>query len=536
MRWSRNSSDAGPARGRLPSLVWLIPLVAALLCLGLAYRSVSERGPTIVISFPNAEGLEAGKAAVRYRDVEIGSVTAITLSPDRSRVLIEVQLTESAKHFAVKGARFWIVRPRVGAGGVSGLGTLLSGAYIGADSGLSHETETEAETKTRFIGLETPPAIGTGEEGAQYVLHGDSLGSVDIGSPVYYRRLQVGRVTGVTLDKDGAGVTLNVFVGRPYQQYVGTKTRWWQASGLDLRLDSNGLQLNTQSLAAVMLGGIAFQGPPDENAGEATQDGAVFRLAQDEADAMRHDDGPPAPVVMRFSQSLRGLSVGAPVDFRGIQLGEVTKIGVEFDPKTREFTLPVTLNLYPNRLGQRYRESVQYRDASAGKALLLKLVASGLRGQLRTGNLLTNQLYIALDMFPQAPPAHVDLDRRPIELPTAPNTLQELQVQIADIAKKLNQVPFDQLGSGLNSTLANADRLLRQLDTQLAPQARDTLASAEKTFNAAHAVLQQDSPLQADMHQALTQLTQTLRSLNTLADYLEQHPESLMWGKTRGGN
>lgn len=530
MRWSRSSSNAVPARDWLPSLVWLIPLAAALICLGLAYRSVSERGPAIVISFPNAEGLEAGKAALRYRDVDIGSVTAITLAPDRSRVLVEVRLTESARRFAVKGARFWIVRPRVDAGGISGLGTLLSGAYIGADAGHSQETET------RFTGLETPPAISTGEEGAQYVLHGDSLGSVDIGSPVYYRRLQVGRVTGVTLDKDGAGVTLNVFVGRPYQRYVGTNTRWWQASGLDLRLDSNGLQLNTQSLAAIMLGGIAFQGPPGETVGEAAAGGAVFRLARDESDAMRQDDGPPAQVVMRFSQSLRGLSVGAPVDFRGIQLGEVTKIGIEFDPKTREFTLPVTLNLYPDRLGQRYRESLPHRDASAGKALLVKLVASGLRGQLRTGNLLTSQLYVALDMFPQAPTAHVDLSRRPIELPTAPNTLQELQVQIADIAKKLDQVPFDQLGSNLNSALVNADLLLRQLDTQLAPQARDTLASAERTFNAAQGVLQQDSPLQADMHRALTQLTQTLRSLNTLADYLEQHPESLVWGKGRNAN
>ncbi|NYH25890.1 PqiB family protein [Paraburkholderia bryophila] len=531
MRWSRNSSDAASAAssGRLPSLVWLIPLAAALICAALAYQSVSRRGPAITIRFLNAEGLEAGKAAVKYRDVEIGTVEAITLASDRSHVVAEVRLTEDARRFAVKGTRFWVVRPRVDAGGISGLGTVLSGAYIGVDAGHSRETETH------FTGLETPSAVRRDDDGARYVLHGDSLGSVDIGSPVYYRRVQVGRVSGVMLDKNGTGVSLDVFVDQQYQQYVGTNTRWWQASGLDLRLDANGLTLNTQSLAAVMLGGIAFQTPPGESIGTAAPDGAAFPLAQDEAAAMRHADGPAAPVVMKFTQSLRGLTVGAPVDFRGIQLGEVTRIGVEFDPKTREFTLPVALNLYPERLGRRYLESVQHSDTNAGKALLLKLVASGLRGQLRTGNLLTNQLYIALDMFPKAPPARVDLNVQPIELPTVPNTLEELQVQIADIAKKLDQVPFEQLGHNLNEALQNADRLLRQLDTQLTPQARDTLASAEKTFSAANAVLQQDSPMQADMHEALTQLTQTLRSLNALADYLEQHPESLVWGKAKSG-
>ncbi|PQV54044.1 intermembrane transport protein PqiB [Paraburkholderia sp. BL21I4N1] len=526
MRWSRNSSDAA-ASGRLSSLVWLIPLAAAFICAALAYQSVSRCGPAITISFLNAEGLEAGKAAVKYRDVEIGSVEAVTLAPDRSHVLAKVRLTEDARRFAVKGTRFWVVRPRVDAGGISGLGTVLSGAYIGVAAGHSRETETH------FTGLETPSAVRSDDEGARYVLHGESLGSVDVGSPVYYRRVQVGRISGVTLDKKGTGVALDVFVDRQYQQYVGTNTRWWQASGLDLRLDANGLTLNTQSLAAVMLGGIAFQTPPGESIGPAAPDGAAFPLAQDETRAMRHADGPAAPVVMKFTQSLRGLTVGAPVDFRGIQLGEVTRIGVEFDARTREFTLPVTLNLYPDRLGRRYLESVQHGDTNAGKALLLKLVASGLRGQLRTGNLLTNQLYVALDMFPTAPPAHIDLNVQPIELPTVPNTLEELQVQIADIAKQLAQVPFDQLSHNLNEALQNADRLLGQLDTQLAPQARGTLASAEKTFNAAHAVLQQDSPMQTDLHEALTKLTQTLRSLNALGDYLERHPESLVWGKAK---
>ncbi|HEF4728077.1 TPA: MCE family protein [Burkholderia multivorans] len=511
--------------GWLPSLVWLVPLIAALIGIGLVVRSVRERGPEITISFHSAEGLEPGKTQVKYKDVEIGMVKTIKLSKDLSRVLVEVQLKKEAEDFAVKDSRFWIVRPRVGATGVSGLGTLLSGAYIGVDAGRSQDVQTD------FTGLEKPPAVTADQKGTQYVLRGDSLGSVDIGSPVYYRRVQVGQVVGFSLDKDGTGVTFNVFVNAPYDQYVGTNSRWWQASGVDLRLDSSGLKLNTQSLATVILGGIAFQTPPNQSSGVLAPNNTTFRLAADEGDAMRDPDGQPLQVVMNFNQSLRGLGIGAPVDFRGIVLGEVTNIGIDYDPKTKNFTMPVTMNVYPERLGRRFRETIASKGEAARLKIVQRLVQHGLRGQLRTGNLLTSQLYVALDFFPKAPPAKVDVSHQPLELPTVPNTLDELQLQVADIAKKLDKVPFDQIGANLNSALSNADKLFKQLDTQVAPEARDTLSAAKQTFSTAEATLQQDSPLQSDVRGALKELTRTLQSLNALADYLERHPESLIKGK-----
>jgi paraquat-inducible protein B len=511
--------------GWLPSLVWVVPLIAALIGVALVVKSIAEKGPTVVISFSSAEGLEPGKTKVKYKDVDIGAVKTITLSKDHSRVLAQVQLTKEAEDFAVKDTRFWVVRPRIGTSGVTGLGTLLSGAYIGVDAGRSHETEQN------FVGLETPPAVTGDKKGRQYTLHGDSLGSIDIGSPVYYRRVQVGQVVGFSLEKDGTGVTLRVFVSAPFDQYVGTNSRWWHASGVDLRLDSSGLKLNTQSLATVVIGGLAFQSPPGQAVGEQAPNNATFRLGEDEADAMREPDGPALTVVMNFNQSLRGLSVGAPVDFRGIVLGQVTNIGINYDPQARNFTMPVTMNLYPERLGKRFSESVQSRGPAVGQALLQRLVKNGLRGQLRTGNLLTSQLYVALDMLPKAPPATVDVTRTPIELPTVPNSLDELQLQVADIAKKLDQVPFDRIGANLNSALKNADSLFKQLDTQVAPQARETLTAAKQTFSTAETTLQQDSPLQSDVHQALSELTHTLQSLNALSDYLERHPESLLRGK-----
>jgi len=511
--------------GWLPSLVWLVPLIAALIGIGLVIKSVRERGPEITISFHSAEGLEPGKTQVKYKDVEIGMVKTIKLSKDLSRVLVHVQLKKEAEDFAVKGSRFWIVRPRVGATGVSGLGTLLSGAYIGVDAGRSEDTLTD------FTGLESPPAVTGDQKGTQYVLRGDSLGSVDIGSPVYYRRVQVGQVVGFSLDKDGTGVTFNVFVNAPYDQYVGVNSRWWQASGVDLRLDSSGLKLNTQSLATVILGGIAFQTPPNQGSGATAPNNTTFRLGSDEADAMRDPDGQPLQVVMNFNQSLRGLAVGATVDFRGIVLGEVTNIGIDFDPKTKNFLMPVTMNVYPERLGRRFRETIESKGEPARREIVERLVQHGLRGQLRTGNLLTSQLYVALDFFPKAPAVKIDTARQPLELPTVPNTLDELQLQVADIAKKLDKVPFDQIGANLNSALSNADKLFKQLDTQVAPEARDTLSAAKQTFSTAEATLQQDSPLQSDVRGALKELTRTLQSLNALADYLERHPESLLKGK-----
>jgi paraquat-inducible protein B len=219
--------DIKPRKRWLPSLIWLIPLISALIGVALVVRSISEKGPTVTVSFNSAEGMEAGKTKVKYKDVEIGSVQAITLTKDLQHVMVNIQLTKEAENFATRGTRFWVVRPRVGANGISGLGTLLSGAYIGVDIGGSPERQT------RFVGLENPPIVTSGQPGHQYTLRGDSLGSIDIGAPVFYRRVQAGQVVGFSLDPHGSGVVVNVFVNAPFDQYVGTNTRWWHASGVD---------------------------------------------------------------------------------------------------------------------------------------------------------------------------------------------------------------------------------------------------------------------------------------------------------------
>ncbi|MES2742494.1 MAG: MlaD family protein [Pseudomonadota bacterium] len=509
----------------VPSLVWLIPLLAAVIGLGLVAKSVYDKGSTVVVSFRSADGLEPGKTKVKYKDVDIGLVRTITLAPDLSKVLVSIDMAKDAKRFTASDTRFWVVRPRVGASGVSGLSTLLSGAYIGVDAGKADDSISQ------FAGLEDAPPVKIDQKGRQFTLRGDSLGSIDIGSPVFFRRVQVGQVISFALDKAGQGVTMKVFVNAPYDQYVGQNSRWWHASGVDVRLDSTGFKLNTQSLAALLVGGLAFESQNGQRPDTVAADGASFMLAADQASAMHEPDGPAVTTVLYFDQSLRGLSAGAPVDFRGIVLGEVRTVGVEFDPVKKNFRMPVTVDLYPGRLGKRFQQSLSNRDEDASHEMLARLVSRGLRAQLRTGNLLTSQLYVALDFFPKSPQVKLDFNQYPVEVPTVPNSLEELQTQVANIAKKLDQIPFDEIGTNLNSALKNANQLFKQLDAQVVPEMRQTLTAAKQTFGAAEQVLQKDSPVQSDLRQALQQLTQTLQSLNALSDYLERHPESLIRGK-----
>jgi paraquat-inducible protein B len=513
-------------RGWLPSLVWLIPLLAALIGIGLVAKSILDRGPTVTVSFRSADGLEAGKTKVKFRDADIGLVRSISLAKDLSKVLVTIDMSKEAKRFTAIDTRFWVVRPRIGASGVSGLGTLLSGAYIGVDAGKSEDTKDE------FVGLELAPQVAGDEKGSQYTLHSETLGSIDVGSPIFYRRIAVGQVVAYDLDEKGRGVKMTVFVKAPYDRYVGKDTRWWHASGVDVRLDSNGFKINTQSLAALLVGGLAFETSNGDKPDAAAPNGSNFLLAADQASALRDPDGPSITTVLYFDQSLRGLAPGAPVDFRGIVLGEVRSVGVEFDPVKKNFRMPVTVTMYPARLGRSFQKTVdEDQDRNAGAQVLERMVARGLRGQLRTGNLLTGQLYVALDFFPNAAQVKVDLARVPLEVPTVPNSLDELQTQISSIARKLDKVPFEAIGNNLRDTLKSADVLFKQLDAQVVPEMKDTLGAARKTFGAADQLLQKDSPVQSDLREALQQLTQTLQSLNALSDYLERHPESLIRGK-----
>jgi len=506
-------------------LVWLVPIVAVLIGGWLAVKAVIDQGPEITITFKTGEGLEAGKTKIKFKDVDIGVVKSVTLSQDSKHVVVKADIAKDAGRLLVDNTRFWVVRPRISGGSVSGLGTLLSGSYIASDTGNA--------TKTRhdFVGLETPPAFTSDVPGREFLLKSEDVGSLDVGSPVFFRRLQVGEITAYDLDSDGRGVTLRVFINAPYDKFVQMGSRFWHASGVDVSLDTGGLRINTQSLVSILVGGIAFETPEDSLAQPAAATNTTFALFHDRANAMKRQDRIVHKYTVAFGESVRGLAIGAPVEFRGIVIGEVTAIHTRYNPATRKFSIPVDINFYPERFTSRYRAGGDGGVSDNPHELGDMLVAQGLRMQLRTGNLLTGQLYISLDFFPNAPKAKIDWDQSPPEFPSMQGDLQSLQQSLSRVVAQLNTIPFGPIGQNTKDMLRNATTLLTRLDSEIVPQARDTLVSAHTALDSANTTLGPDSTLQQNTSDAMKELARTAAALRSLADYLERHPEAVVRGK-----
>jgi paraquat-inducible protein B len=520
---------------RLP-LIWILPVVVILAGAFVVIHEKLAQGTSIEIRFHNAEDLEANKTKIRYKDVEIGEVRDIHVSKDRKEVVVTAMIHRDASDYLVDDTRFWVVRPRVSAAGVTGLGTLVSGAYISVDVGRS-------VTHIRhFVGLEVPPIVTVDLPGREFVLHADDLGSLGIGSTVFYRHIAAGQVVGYALDPGGSGVTIKIFVNAPFDAYVTSGTRFWQASGIDMSINSNGVKLRTESLTSILQGGVAFQSLPG-SAMTAVPVDTTFTLYTDEDRAMRPTETEIRTFVMYFKGSLRGLSPGAPVELHGIAVGEVKSVDVEYDRDAGALRFPVVVDLYPQRIRGRKAHGAQppaVRDKPEGssRTLVDSLVAHGLRAEMKSGNLLTGQKYVDLDMHTDAPAEKIWWEEQPSVFPTMSNGLDEIQDSMANIARKLNKVPFDQISyrllstmTSLEQTLKSTDHLMRHVDDSIAPQVEATLAEAQAALKNTKELLAQDAPLQSDLGATLLQLSRAAKSVTALVEFLERHPESLLRGK-----
>jgi paraquat-inducible protein B len=513
------------ARWRL-QVVWLVPIIAVLIGGWLAVKAVLDRGPTITITFNTGDGLEAGKTKIKFKEVDIGVIKEVNLSRDHKHVIATAEVVKDASDLLVDDTRFWVVRPRISGGTVSGLGTLLSGSFVGMDAGASDKS------RQRFTGLEVPPVITSDVPGREFVLTSQDMGSLDAGTPIFYRRLQVGQVTSFSLDPDGRNVTLHVFINAPYDKFVRPDTRFWHASGVDVALDSNGIRLNTQSLVSVIVGGVAFDTPEQSLDQPQAAAEASFKLFPSFGEAMKRHDRIVTRFVAEFNDSVRGLTVGAPLDFRGITIGEVSGIYTRFDREARKLSIVVEAAFYPERFTNRYESGPTGGTVVKNtREFADYLVARGLRLQLRTGNLLTGQRYLAVDFFPDAPKAKINWDKNPPEYPTVPGTLQSLQDSMSRLMTKLNTIPFEAIGKNTQLTLQSANTLLGHLDTEVVPEAKNTLTAAHGVMSSANSALQPDSVLQQNVSDAMNQLAQTAAAVRTLADYLERHPEAIVRGK-----
>lgn len=512
--------------GKRFSVIWIIPIVALLIGLWMVVQTKLSEGPTITISFNSADGLEAGKTKIEFLNVTMGMVTEIALNPGLDGVLVTVELEPEAKEMLREDTRFWVVRARVGAGSISGLGTLLSGAYIELAPG-------EGKVGRRgFTGLELPPLTAVGAPGVKLTLYTDQAGSVSTGDAILYNGYKVGRVEGMKFDSEKVQVRYDVFIDAPYDKLVTSTVRFWNVSGINVKASSEGLDVRTGSLSTILLGGVAFDVPDGMKAGEPVKNGTEFKLFKNLSDMEKQPYRHHMYFVMEFDQSLRGLIPGAPVEYRGIQVGSVVRIMSKeliANRNTKKGApIPVLVSLEPGRLElPDTLESLGYLHESISKG-----VSMGLRATLETGSLITGALYINFDYYDDAEKAKMTEWEGYSSIPTMASGLGRIEHQVNTFLEKLNDLPLkDTVGSlddalvSLNDTLKSVDGILNQEGTQnLTEDLSATLVELRKIL----AELAPEGTAYQSLNSSINELNQTLYNVQELTRTLADKPNALV--------
>ncbi|WP_457675801.1 PqiB family protein [Thiolapillus sp.] len=548
------------------SFVWVVPLVALIVGIVLIYREYASLGPSISIVFSSAEGIEPRKTEIRYRDVAIGRVQAVEFSEDLSRVVVDARLQKGMEVLLSEDTRFWVVRPRIGATGASGIGTLLSGVYIAVDPG------KEGDYTERFVGLEEPPKILADARGTLFRLKAERLGSISIGSPVYYRQIPVGEVTGYRLAEDGSRVDMDIFIEAPHDRLVHKTTRFWNVSGVEVELSPDGVNVQMESLVSLFAGGVAFDTPRSLEADLPAEEGAVFHLYASRKKSEERSGHLKLPYVLYFDDSVRGLSVGAAVEFRGIPVGEVLDITLSKREDDQPVHIAVLIALEPDRVP--FSEDVHLpveeglddeRLRKLFQETLDKLVARGLRARLITGNMLTGQLVVDMDLEPEARAASIDYSGKYPVLPTVPNSLSNITNSLVTLLGKLKRLPLDEMGEhllrvsegmdrlvnnpGLQQSTEDVAQMLKELNAlmktvsnrtpgimddlgQLSTDAQRMIRQAEKAFLVLERSASDQGSMGGELVKTMRELGAAARAVKGVAEYLERHPEALLQGKT----
>ena len=511
------------------SPIWIIPIVALAIGLFLVYRVISETGPTIFISFKAASGIEAGKTKVKFKQVEVGEVTHVDIDSDLAGVTVTVSMNNNTGKYMTDKTQFWVVRPQISAGSITGLGTLLSGNYIGMDP------SSEGEKIRAFTGLERPPVIRSDEAGRDFKLRAKELGGLNFGSPVYFRQIAVGSVVQYK-SLDNGDIELEVFIKTPYEKHVNAATRFWNAGGFDITLSAEGLEIKTQSLVTIINGGIAYDTVQGigEDAAQPVADGQVFDLYASHTASRKKSYTEKQRVMFYFDDPVRGLLPGAPVELRGYKVGEVVDVSLEFDRESGNFRVPVLAELEPQRVKTTGEPDFQ--------RTFEQLVARGLRASLQSGNIVFGKLLVSLDFHPDEPPAQADFSGDYPVLPSIRGTIGEIMADAHALIEELRQASktingvlsskaFADSVDDLASTLAHVKQISAQIDQTTAPQISAVLSSAEQTLAEAQAMFAANSTTRTEINRLLLELAEAARSIRLLADYIEQHPESIIKGK-----
>lgn len=512
-------------RPRSFSFVWLIPLLAAAIAGYLGYRTVLQQGPLMTLTFTTAEGLEAGQTQVQYKAVALGTVESIDLSGDNQRVVVKVRMNNVGRRFLTSHARFWVVRPRFTPSDLSGLDTLVSGAFIAVDPGAPG-----GAYQKDFTGLEQPPGVRSNEPGSTYVLQAENIGSLDTGSPVFYRDVQVGEVLGYNLG-DGLGpVTINIFVRAPFDKLVRPQSHFWNSSGVTAVLQNGNFHIEFQSLAAIISGGVTFDLPQEGLNSAPSASGAQFHLFDSESDAEAAGYQTNVQIISYFNSSVSGLSRGAPVNILGIQIGEVTDIRLIVDPANGGAKVRVAMNLQPERV---VNAGIIASAHISPQSVLQNMVNQGMRAELDSGNFVTGEKVISLTKAPGAGKVPLTYEDGVLVVPSRAGGLDTAIANLTDISAKLDKIPFAKIGNNLNQLLLTANHTIG------GPEVKQSLASLNQTLKTANATLNgvnqdygDDSDFQRSLTQLLAQANEALESIRQLTQYLDRHPQSLLLGRS----
>jgi paraquat-inducible protein B len=540
----------------LPSLIWLIPILTLILGGWLIFHTFADRGPLVTITFQTADGIEVEKTRIKYKSLTIGMVEGLSFSPDFSKVEVRARLNKDAGEFLHRDTRFWVVRPTLSARGISGLGTLLSGAYIEIEPG-------GGPPQSLFVGLESPPVLHASAAGKRITLLAKQLGSIERGSPIVYQGISAGEVLGYEMANDTRNVLIHAFVKAPYDGLLRSNTRFWNGSGIDLSIGPDGMRVRTESVQSLLFGGIVFDTPDLQEAGSEDIKGLVFTLHDDLKSIQEQQYSNKIRFVLYFEDSVRGLNVGAPVEFKGIKIGSVVDVRLDYNERDSSFHIPVVIEIEPERIAERGKLMKQ-----SPKEAFHALVKRGLRARLQTGSLITGQLYVDLDMHPKAPLRLAKLSRTETELPTIRGGgVDQTLAGITGLVSKLDQIDLVGIGEELQSALKGVNALtnapdvhgslkdlaasmaslrsiLQVVDSRAEPltanleqallSARQTLDKANSTMALVDGLIAPDAPMYHQAMKLAQELTATTRSLRHLVDMLERNPQALLLGKRTG--
>ena len=547
------------ARRTIP-LVWIVPALTALIALWLAWDTWSKKGPVITISFETAAGLTAGQSQLKYKNVVMGTVRSIDIAPDLTTVLVTVETTRDAEPLLTDKTIFWVVKPELFAGSLTGLETLLSGSYIGMRPVADKE---RGKPQRRFVGQQDPPVLQAWAKGTTYKLDSKRLGSISLGSPIFFRDIEVGTVLGWDVADLATRVTIHAFVRAPFDQYVREDSMFWNASGVSVKLSGDGVSLRMESLRALLLGGIAFESPTgkDEPAAKAGRQFALYRN-YDEAQAAGF--GRQVHLVSYFPGSVSGLSPGAEVTLHGLKIGEVTDVGLVFDAQLQRIVAPVHYRVEAGRI-----ENFAMANKLDPEQLADEMIRRGMRATLQSASLITGQKVVALERVEDAPPARLEKLGSAFIVPAVETAgFDSLAKSAGDLLSKLNGIDYQKIGrslaaaavgldntingeqlkrtlAALEATMVDVRDIAKRLDVEgtpalkrlpaIAQQLQDSLTQANRLFGSLNAGYGDDSRFRRDLDRLLPQLTDAARSIRALADLLSRHPEALIKGRTNTG-